>query len=319
MKYYKCTVLIIALILLVTCPARSHFGMLIPSDSMVMQDDSRSVTLVLSFSHPFELVGMELVKPKVFNVLAGGKKQDLLGSLAETQVMGHQAWKAAYPLKRPGVYMFYMQPQPYWEAAEDSYIIHYTKTVVTAFGDDDGWDEELGLKTEIVPLSKPFGLYAGNVFQGIVKFDGKAVPFAGVEVEYLNEDKTYTAPTDYMITQSIKADGNGVFTYAAPVSGWWGFAALISADYKLLHQGVQKDVELGAVIWVFISEIFPNRNRAAGTALGSFTHWFFAASLTFITYEPKALILIGPNSASRSMIGCLVPHLRSVNRRVLTK
>ena len=38
----------------------------------------------------------------------------------------------------------------------------------------------------------------------------------------------------------------------------------------------------GAVIWVFISEIFPNRNRAAGQALGSFTHWFFAASLTFV-------------------------------------
>ncbi len=36
----------------------------------------------------------------------------------------------------------------------------------------------------------------------------------------------------------------------------------------------------GAVIWVFISEIFPNRHRAAGQALGCFTHWFFAASLT---------------------------------------
>jgi sugar porter (SP) family MFS transporter len=36
----------------------------------------------------------------------------------------------------------------------------------------------------------------------------------------------------------------------------------------------------GAVIWVFISEIFPNRHRAAGQGLGSFTHWFFAALLT---------------------------------------
>ncbi|MBC8405947.1 MAG: sugar porter family MFS transporter [Planctomycetes bacterium] len=36
----------------------------------------------------------------------------------------------------------------------------------------------------------------------------------------------------------------------------------------------------GAVIWVFISEIFPNQNRAQGQALGSFTHWIFAASLT---------------------------------------
>lgn len=36
----------------------------------------------------------------------------------------------------------------------------------------------------------------------------------------------------------------------------------------------------GAVIWVFISEIFPNRFRAAGQSLGSFTHWIFAALLT---------------------------------------
>ena len=36
----------------------------------------------------------------------------------------------------------------------------------------------------------------------------------------------------------------------------------------------------GAVIWVFISEIFPNRVRARGQALGSFTHWLFAAVIT---------------------------------------
>jgi len=33
----------------------------------------------------------------------------------------------------------------------------------------------------------------------------------------------------------------------------------------------------GAVIWVFISEIFPNSVRAAGTSFGSLTHWFWAA------------------------------------------
>jgi hypothetical protein len=37
----------------------------------------------------------------------------------------------------------------------------------------------------------------------------------------------------------------------------------------------------GAVIWVFISEIFPNEVRASGQSLGSFTHWFMAAIITF--------------------------------------
>ena len=36
----------------------------------------------------------------------------------------------------------------------------------------------------------------------------------------------------------------------------------------------------GAVIWVFISEIFPNRLRARGQAFGSFTHWIFAAVIS---------------------------------------
>jgi MFS transporter, SP family, arabinose:H+ symporter len=44
----------------------------------------------------------------------------------------------------------------------------------------------------------------------------------------------------------------------------------------------------GAVIWVFISEIFPNRHRATGQALGSFTHWVFAALLT--TFFPSMVV-----------------------------
>ena len=48
----------------------------------------------------------------------------------------------------------------------------------------------------------------------------------------------------------------------------------------------------GAVIWVFISEIFPNRHRAEGQALGSFTHWIFAALLT--TFFPKMVTAFPP-------------------------
>ncbi len=38
----------------------------------------------------------------------------------------------------------------------------------------------------------------------------------------------------------------------------------------------------GAVIWVFISEIFPNQVRAKGQTLGSLTHWVLAAVIAFI-------------------------------------
>ena len=38
----------------------------------------------------------------------------------------------------------------------------------------------------------------------------------------------------------------------------------------------------GAVIWVFISEIFPNSVRAAGTSFGSLTHWAWATIITLV-------------------------------------
>ena len=41
----------------------------------------------------------------------------------------------------------------------------------------------------------------------------------------------------------------------------------------------------GSVIWVFISEIFPNRIRGRGQSLGSLTHWVFAA-LTSYAFPP---------------------------------
>jgi len=235
-------------------PAVAHYGMIIPNDPMISQEDGRSVSLTMSFSHPFEMDGMTLDRPAAFTVTHAGETTDLLGGLSDATVMEEPGFTHEYPLDRPGTYVFAMEPQPYWEPAEDAFIIHYTKTYVTAYGDDAGWDTELGLKTEIVPLSKPFGLWEHNVFQGIVKLDGEPVPYAEVEVEFLNDAAGATAPDELMITQTVKADGNGVFTYAPPSHGWWGFAALNTADYTLPQDGEDKAVELGAVIWVHFEE-----------------------------------------------------------------
>lgn len=244
------TLLILTGLLSFPMSVHAHFGMLIPSDTMIMQGDNRTVSLQVSFSHPFEDIGMEMAKPRTCSVIANGNRMELMGLLKKSSVMGSTAWSLDYKMTRPGVYVFLVEPEPYWEPAENAFIVHYTKTVLTAFGDDEGWDHEIGLKTEIIPLSKPYGLYAGNLFQGIVKLNGRPVSFAEVEVEYYNKDQQLIAPTDYMVTQTIKADANGMFSYAAPVPGWWGFAALNSADFKLKHDGEDKDVELGAVIWV---------------------------------------------------------------------
>ncbi|MEM9641786.1 MAG: DUF4198 domain-containing protein [Pseudomonadota bacterium] len=235
--------------LLAPLSAEAHFGMVLPDTAMVGKDADRSVDVTFAFLHPFGQFGMELVPPASVTVHSGESTTDLTEELVPATVFDEPAFTASVPLTRPGTYTIAMEPEPYWEPAEDVFIIHYTKAAIAAFGDDTGWDAELGLPTEIIPLTRPFGLWEGNVFQGIVKSDGAPVPFAEIEVEFWN-DAGVSLPDELMETQSIKADANGVFTYAPPGPGWWAFAALSTADYTMEQDGVDKNVELGAVFWV---------------------------------------------------------------------
>ena len=241
-------------------PAGAHFGAVIPSDDVVTQDDAKTLALQIKFIHPLEMHYMEMAMPKAFGVVHDGKKSDLHGSLKAAKGKGPDqetdftCWAADFQIRRPGDYIFFVEPAPYWEPAEDVFIVHYTKVCVNALGLEEGWDQPVGLETEIVPLTRPYGLWTGNLFTGQVLLKGKAVPFAEVEVEYLNESPgnpaIVKAPADAFVTQVVKADSNGVFSYAMPRAGWWGFAALNEADWKIKHDGEDKGVEIGAVFWV---------------------------------------------------------------------
>lgn len=242
--------LVLAFFLAGAQPAAAHFGMVLPSTQTVNSQSEENITIDLMFWHPFENKGMNLERPTSFTAYQNGEKTDLTSSLKADKLDGSQIWRANYAVKKPGLLALVMQPAPYFEEAEDCYIIHYTKAYVAAFGQDDGWDKPLGLKTEIIPLTKPYSLYAGNLFQGIVLLDGQAVPNAEVEVEHYNA-RSNSSPNDFMTTQTIKADKNGVFSYAMPASGWWGFAALNEDSKTLLHNNKPKKVELGAVLWLY--------------------------------------------------------------------
>ncbi len=236
--------------------ARAHFGMIIPSQDIVDNQQDADLKLRIMFAHPFEGVSMNMEKPAEAGVLFDGQKEDLSGSLKSLNFElyadkeAFKGWQTDYKIKRPGDYIFYMVPQPYWEPAEDCYIVHYTKVVVDAYGKEEGWDSEVGLKTEIVPLTRPFGIYAGNVFQGVVKVDGRPAPFSEVEVEFYNEAGRYHAPKAPFVTQVIKCDANGVFSYAIPKAGWWGFAALNEDKQTIKFEDEEKPVEIGAVLWL---------------------------------------------------------------------
>jgi MFS family permease len=76
----------------------------------------------------------------------------------------------------------------------------------------------------------------------------------------------------------------------------------------------------GTVIWVLISEIFPNRYRAAGQSLGSATHWVFAALLTTVfplmvsAFHPSTIFLFFCGMMALQLIWVLtkVPETKGV-------
>jgi len=232
--------------------AQAHFQQLIPSRDLVDARTPRQIELTLRFTHP--MAGgpaMAMATPRQFGVLGPKGRQDLRSQLHPLQLDGQPAFRASYAVTRPGDYLFYLEPTPYWEPGEGKMIIHYTKVVVDAYNFQQGWDAAVGLPVEIEPLVRPFGLWSGNLFQGIVRHNGAPVPFARVEVAWQN-DGSLIPPADPYLTQVIRADANGLFSYAMPRAGWWGFAALIDAAEPMPNPAGQPvPVELGGVIWVY--------------------------------------------------------------------
>jgi cobalt/nickel transport protein len=239
-------------------PAGAHFLQLIPDADV--PPEGGPVRLELTFTHPASGGPvMEMARPVRFGAIVGGERLDLSAALAPRRVEDRQAWSAVHTLTEPGAAVFFVEPAPYWEPAEGKHIVHYAKVVVDAWASGEGWAATAGLPVEIEPLTRPTGLWTGNLFSGVVRADGKPVPFAEIEVEFVNDGRV-TLPNDAFATQVIRADANGVFAYAMPLSGWWGFAALTEAPYTLPDpEGQPAPVEAGALLWVRATDMAPAR------------------------------------------------------------
>lgn len=76
---------------------------------------------------------------------------------------------------------------------------------------------------------------------------------------------------------SLAATAAAFYTYGTEFTEFGGAVVLASLLVFIASHAFGQ----GAVIWVYLSEIFPNRVRAQGQALGSFTHWLFAALISW--------------------------------------
>jgi MFS family permease len=118
-----------------------------------------------------------------------------------------------------------------------------------------------------------------------------ADPSAGVAPVRFSPDTDAVRVADAALREASAAAGSGGLLVLACVF------AFIAAHA----------VGQGAVIWVFISEIFPTRHRASGQALGSATHWVFAALLT--TVFPVMIAALAPGTVFAFFCGMMVLQL----------
>ncbi len=238
-------------LLVVPVLGQAHFQELIPPFAIATDETGRQLSLDIRFTHPMANGPvMAMGKPERLGVVTPSGREELTGELEPRRIDGKRAYTADYTLSQPGDHRFYLAPAPYWEPSEGVMIQHFTKVVVNAFGRETDWGQPVGLPVEIVPLTRPYGLWTGNVFRGRVIRDGDPVAHARVEVEWRN-DGSIKAPAPAFTTQVVRADADGVFSYAMPRAGWWGFSALVEADEPVENpDGKAVPLEQGGLIWV---------------------------------------------------------------------
>jgi len=270
MKRTVMTIFSMLAVIAMSVPAFAHFQMVYTPE--IALEKGQAVDLSLVFTHPFEAGHtMDMGTPEEFYVLAQrgeeaqSKKTDLkeyLTPITWTSLTNSgQAFEAKLPKKvtrSMGDYTFVLKPAPYYEGEEDIYIQQITKMVMNVGGLPGNWNTPAGLPCEIVPLDKPYANWVGGVFRGVVLSNGKPVPNAELEIEYMNhapdmknrkfeKKAAVEAPQDSFVTMGIRTNDRGEFTIGLPKAGWWGVCALGVGPAKT-HKG--KELSQDAVLWV---------------------------------------------------------------------
>jgi len=249
----------LALVLLAAYPAcAGYFTILRANPPSISEQKTKEITVSIAFGHPFAQKAVDMDLVQMFAAIAHSAKEDgqpvrseFLDVLTPAKYLEKNAWIATIPLPEPGLYQFVVETRPYWEEAQDSFLQQFAKTLVPVRGCEIGWEIPAGLKLEILPLTRPFGLIAPALFTGRILLDSKILPDAPVRIEYLNEDKR-TVPGPYHQTQYVRSDERGIFSFVCPHPGWWGFAAVAKGDPLKGSDGQAKDTELAGVLWLYV-------------------------------------------------------------------
>ena len=248
-------------LLLVCVPfAQAHYNMLLPDRHSV--EKGKEVTFTYQWGHPFEHQLFDAPKPASVIVLSpGGKRTDLEKKLERASVAGGDkkeitVYRYRFTPEERGDYVFVLTTPPIWMEDEQEFL-QDTVRVVLHVQAQNGWDQSVGDTLGLMPLTRPYGLQPGMVFQAQfhdhVKTEAKPIANALVEIERYHAAPPKEMPADEQITRAAKTDPNGVVTCTLSDPGWWCIAAQRDGEKKE-RDGKTYPVRQRAIHWVYVDD-----------------------------------------------------------------
>lgn len=207
--------------------AAAHFHMLFPQTPSTSAD--KPVAFVFQWGHPFEHELFDAAPPERVIIVGPDRQQTVLtANLTKTTIKGADqkdvaAYRFSFTPENRGDYTCVATAAPVWMEHEKHFLQDSVK-VVLHVQTQKNWDAVTG-GFELVPLTRPYGLHPGMVFQAQVLDSGTPVPGVMAEVELYHAAAPKELPADEQMTRTVKADPNGVLTCTLTDAGWWCITA----------------------------------------------------------------------------------------------
>jgi uncharacterized GH25 family protein len=235
--------------------ASAHYTMFLPETPSAKKDVP--VTLVYQWGHPFEHQLFDAAPALRLLVFSpDGNKQEVTKNLEQVKVVAAEgkaatAYRLRFTPQQRGDYTFVLSTPPLW-MEEDQEFLQDNVQVVLHVQAQRSWDADTGMALKLVPLTRPYGLTPGSVFQARF-FAPESVAGKLVEVERYNSRPPLRLPADELITRTFKTDPNGIVTCTLPEAGWWCLTAQRPGPEQE-HQGKRYPTKQRATLWIFVDK-----------------------------------------------------------------
>src|SRR5262245_46789610 len=157
------------LALTLATPGRAHYHMLFPAAGSGERE--KPVSFLYQWGHPFEHQLFDTRSPETVTGYApDGTSTGIAKNLQKAELRGDggktvAVYRFEYTPLRRGDHTVIVAAPPVW-LEEEKIFVHDTIKVVYHVQTQNGWDAATGQAFEIVPLTRPYGLQPGMVFQG---------------------------------------------------------------------------------------------------------------------------------------------------------